>query len=51
MIKSKVISFIRFYKTKLKNYNAVAEQNIVSLQQDALKFKDFVKEEIKRTKI
>ena len=42
--------FIRFYQTKLKNYNAVAEQNIQSLEKDGINFKKFIKEEIKEYK-
>jgi hypothetical protein len=49
-IKSKIKSFIRFYKTKLIHQNAIYEQSIHNLQQDAIKFKEFLREEIKSLK-
>ena len=47
MTKSNLKSFLRFYKTKLENYNAISEQNLNNLLVDANKFKDIVKEELK----
>ena len=47
MIKSKIKSFLRFYKTKLESMNAISLQNINNLKTDADKFREVTKEELK----
>ena len=49
-IKSKLISFIRFYKIKMQNLNAITEQNIENLAKEAKKLKEVVQKELEQMK-
>lgn len=44
--KSKIISFIRFYKVKLQNVNRISEQNLEGLASEATRLKEIVEKEV-----